>query len=311
MGGEHSSARRTRRRFRAHPRMGGEHRWEPDDYEREWGSSPHGRGTHPGHLPRHHQRGLIPAWAGNTSTTRTPTPPTSAHPRMGGEHWGAGDPAGGSSGSSPHGRGTRAHEGGDERLRGLIPASAGNTTATAGWWPAPTAHPRMGGEHAVLRRQRRRGQGSSPHGRGTPAHRAGQQLDTGLIPAWAGNTSTLSAPRWRTGAHPRMGGEHAESSNRSILDLGSSPHGRGTRAPTASSGFLSRLIPAWAGNTPRSATSSPSCPAHPRMGGEHPRWWTGSGRPNGSSPHGRGTPHRRPARPVGAGLIPAWAGNTG
>ena len=74
--------------------------------------------------------------------------------------------------------------------------------------------------------------------------------------------------------------------------------------------FLTRFIPAWAGNTLPGAVLGLHRPVHPRVGGEH------TASPNsrfghaGSSPRGRGT-HIQPRMPMRRNrFIPAWAGNT-
>ena len=217
-----------------------------------WGSSPHTRGApsrastrlvsfwdHPRirgeHVPGRCDHavlsGIIPAYAGNTfraasesislrgsspHTRRTPRPrrltrnPRRDHPRIRGEH-------------------VLAHHAAVLAL-GIIPAYAGNT-----WRGRPCTS---------------RSRGSSPHTRGTlrtsrrpkmtrrdhPRIRGEHVLDVGqlarpdgIIPACAGNTGDPRGLR--------------------LLDVGSSPHARGTRA--------------------RASANSSSCRDHPRMRGEH------------------------------------------
>ena len=50
-------------------------------------------------------------------------------------------------GSSPHARGTRRVHGQQGRIRGIIPACAGNTTFPSLEAEAMRDHPRMRGEH--------------------------------------------------------------------------------------------------------------------------------------------------------------------
>ena len=74
---------------------------------------------------------------------------------------------------------------------------------------------------------------------------------TGLIPAHAGNTygcCGLKPLRW---AHPRACGEHAVIYAYNNIGWGSSPRMRGTLACSVSHYLTARLIPAHAGNTPR------------------------------------------------------------
>ena len=158
-------------------------------------------------------------------------------------------------------------------------------------------HPRVGGEHIQLPRH---------HGRSITGSR--------IIPAWAGNTSSMRFQTYpirsdhpRVGGehghdsgtvtpadtdHPRVGGEHSSKLLTSGI-AGSSPRGRGTLrqvelCPVLSS---SRIIPAWAGNTVPTFKAERAWPTtdHPRVGGEHVLVQQ-------SEPRCR--------------IIPAWAGNT-
>ena len=110
-----------------HPRMRGEHLGlKPGGIQSE-GSSPHARGTHDlGHLP-HRPSGIIPACAGNTSSTPSASARARDHPRMRGEHALLLKLSRPYLESSPHARGTRLNHGGRDRTVGIIPACAGNT----------------------------------------------------------------------------------------------------------------------------------------------------------------------------------------
>ena len=74
---------------------------------------------------------------------------------------------------------------------------------------------------------------------------------------------------------------------------------------------MSWLIPARAGNTPRTSAESPPTPAHPRSRGEHSRKPAIDRLVIGSSPLARGTLARRCISSATTRLIPARAGNTG
>ena len=382
----------SRRRRRAHPRVGGEHSMSHPCRLLESGSSPRGRGTladplaqpnrSSGSSPRGRgtlplypawplpnaahprvggehatsglgcnvNRGLIPAWAGNTRLEQPRLWCRGAHPRVGGEHPASSGLRRGHQGSSPRGRGTHQPRHRPRRRAGLIPAWAGNTRLEQPRLWCRGAHPRVGGEHLDPEDDEDVARGSSPRGRGTHPDRNVDLDGRGLIPAWAGNTAPAApgvggvrahprvggehmtavcrAPATR--AHPRVGGEHVTGSGGTLLP-GSSPRGRGTLAVKAGDGSGAGLIPAWAGNTASAPRTAPGPWAHPRVGGEHvgnvcwarPR--TGSsprGRgtrsgcvervwvEGGSSPRGRGTRVCRRRGHGWSGLIPAWAGNT-
>ena len=70
----------------AHPRIRGEHAADRFAGAGNAGSSPHPRGARPFLRREHHPLGLIPASAGSTSPCPSPTRPTTAHPRIRGEH---------------------------------------------------------------------------------------------------------------------------------------------------------------------------------------------------------------------------------
>ena len=152
--------------------------------------------------------------------------------------------------------------------------------------------------------------GSSPLARGTRSFHAGVLLSTGLIPARAGNTPSMSHLPSRTGAHPRSRGEHAEVL-RYGRDLGgSSPLARGTRENLSSGRNTPGLIPARAGNTGNGTRLLWLAWAHPRSRGEHYGSLKERNRMLGSSPLARGTLHRPTRAGWLDGLIPARAGNT-
>ena len=113
-----------------HPRMCGEHTWLIGVAPSETGSSPHVRGTLPRRPPRVPRRGIIPACAGNTWADGSTSSNLRDHPRMCGEHVTAARIVCIFAGSSPHVRGTPYRPFGSIRVRGIIPACAGNTIIT-------------------------------------------------------------------------------------------------------------------------------------------------------------------------------------
>ena len=92
--------------------------------------------------------------------------------------------------------------------------------------------------------------------------------------------------------------------------MGSSPLARGTQTLEARWRDPAGLIPARAGNTPRTSVEIWGVWAHPRSRGEHFHAAL-CGQPEvGSSPLARGTQTRLSDTPKCLGLIPARAGNT-
>ena len=153
------------------------------------------------------------------------------------------------SGSSPRGRGKRERDPARRRAMGLIPAWAGKTKGGTTLHQGSWAHPRVGGENALLICRLKSATGSSPRGRGKLQDFAARLQATGLIPAWAGKTAGV--PWYADGrrAHPRVGGENLSSGWHPLKGPGSSPRGRGklTRGCVRYNPY--GLIPAWAGKT--------------------------------------------------------------
>ena len=174
----------------------------------------------------------------------------------------------------------------------------------------PWAHPRSRGEHSKISSWWTVSTGSSPLARGTREGIGLERLSLGLIPARAGNTSSVvpaSLPVW---AHPRSRGEHTIQTSHNVSFHGSSPLARGTRrvifSPLADVG----LIPARAGNTRVKTGELRFTRAHPRSRGEHACWLPSAWFVVGSSPLARGTLFWLLRVCRGQGLIPARAGNT-
>ena len=146
--------------------------------------------------------------------------------------------------------------------------------------------------------------------RGTPHDVDHGAPELGIIPAYAGNTITLSAMHEAYWDHPRVCGEHATGASTQVNCTGSSPRMRGTPAVTEATNNTARIIPAYAGNTPAACWKSWQAWDHPRVCGDHS--WRLSWRCHapGSSPHMRGTQLCWFAHAPMAGIIPAYAGNT-
>ena len=295
---------------RNHPRVCGEHALSTVLSTSSAGSSPRMRGTPTCADYEIPWRGIIPAYAGNTSGYPSARPYARDHPRVCGEHLISCTFPRNASGSSPRMRGTRRFRKASTPNNGIIPAYAGNTNSKQIKPPQYKDHPRVCGEHSASCMVRWLPRGSSPRMRGTRLATRPKTRSDGIIPAYAGNTL-----RWRHGScrcrdHPRVCGEHLTSCVMVVSSMGSSPRMRGTRGFELGRLALHGIIPAYAGNT------TAPCPRpcfrrdHPRVCGEHLRDMRRELGRWGSSPRMRGTrlqplPPRRPA-----GIIPAYAGNT-
>ena len=147
--------------------------------------------------------------------------------------------------------------------------------------------------------------------RGTPWLNPSRMSIGGIIPAYAGNTDQSIIAFPSCGDHPRVCGEHLVFAAAHEETEGSSPRMRGTLRPAIHSPRFPGIIPAYAGNTCPNGRGSRSDRDHPRVCGEHIEIIDPSDVNAGSSPRMRGTPPWSPRSRGRAGIIPAYAGNTG
>ena len=154
------------------------------------GSSPRMRGTPSLRLKNVDSAGIIPAYAGNTQTLFRRRGDHEDHPRVCGEHSRFSVVSVISWGSSPRMRGTPGSIRRLSKVTGIIPAYAGNTAPDGRTWSMPGDHPRVCGEHATTAYAATHDLGSSPRMRGTLEIGKLIQARGGIIPAYAGNTTS-------------------------------------------------------------------------------------------------------------------------
>ena len=131
-----------------------------------FGSSPRMRGKPRLERDDSRTRRIIPAHAGQTSRTPTPTPTVSDHPRACGANAAAGRIRTLRRGSSPRMRGKQGGRRKLEREIRIIPAHAGQTTGTTRFREGFPDHPRACGANHVPQQDARQPRGSSPRMRG-------------------------------------------------------------------------------------------------------------------------------------------------
>ena len=132
----------------------------------------------------------------------------------------------------------------------IIPALAGNTTASSTPRSRARDHPRSRGEYACFIVPLLPESGSSPLSRGI-LFMAFSGVEWGrIIPALAGNTAA-GDPNHRAGSdHPRSRGEYQGVARTASGSRGSSPLSRGIPPARGCVVAIRRIIPALAGNTP-------------------------------------------------------------
>ena len=192
----------------------------------------------------------------------------------------------------------------------IIPAYAGNTLGHDGYCFPGRDHPRVCGEHIRSRCSRNVILGSSPRMRGTPKQQQVSGRVSGIIPAYAGNTSRTTRTAHGSRDHPRVCGEHGNLWDGAHYGAGSSPRMRGTLVTCPSEWVMAGIIPAYAGNTYSNGQTVNLDRDHPRVCGEHLMPLVFHAFCAGSSPRMRGTPWIWFHTVRRSGIIPAYAGNT-
>ena len=254
--------------------------------------------------------GIIPACAGNTSTTRARRCRPRDHPRVCGEHAHVRAVEAADEGSSPRVRGTPGMAEAGQAHHGIIPACAGNTISFNENGFYDRDHPRVCGEHRIAQAVIGTILGSSPRVRGTPWYFLTNVAFRRIIPACAGNTPVFSFSRRTPRDHPRVCGEHIHQWSCALCLTGSSPRVRGTRALSCARVPRPGIIPACAGNTRPCGPRCCSSRDHPRVCGEHEPVGMSYIECLGSSPRVRGTQMMGGDLRSADGIIPACAGNT-
>ena len=166
-------------------------------------------------------------------------------------------------------RGTRGQLSDRPPASRFIPACAGNTPIAGAGRSGTSVHPRVCGEHVDATSQALSRIGSSPRVRGTLRVHRRIVLVPRFIPACAGNTGDTPPGGSSKSVHPRVCGEHSQSTAPGPCTPGSSPRVRGTLAAGNPRLTCPRFIPACAGNTLRWWSPIAIRPVHPRVCGEH------------------------------------------
>ena len=232
-----------------HPRSRGEYPRATSAAAPSAGSSPLSRGIRCRDRAFWRAFRIIPALAGNTTLQRARTWTPGDHPRSRGEYGVAALPVARSWGSSPLSRGIPDACVYPPLAARIIPALAGNTSATMPVPRSRTDHPRSRGEYTRSEETIMMQPGSSPLSRGILGFDPAGPRRRGIIPALAGNTATGATAVMLGGDHPRSRGEYFIARSMTDSLRGSSPLSRGIRTAGAAVVAAGRIIPALAGNT--------------------------------------------------------------
>ena len=250
-----------------HPRSRGVYLRGLYQYKSESGSSPLARGLLRFRLRLSATHGIIPARAGFTLGRPIPLPLGRDHPRSRGVYWVYDQKMMQYLGSSPLARGLRWCS----LLTGInvriIPARAGFTRARRAGCSAHPDHPRSRGVYMRLAWADVSPSGSSPLARGLRRRRRSQDPDGWIIPARAGFTALVSAALRPGADHPRSRGVYGVRTALWARIAGSSPLARGLHEGDPPVDLEVGIIPARAGFTPSSRSTSSSPRDHPRSRG--------------------------------------------
>ena len=159
-------------------------------------------------------------------------------------------------GSSPRMRGAPRVDHVGRSDAGIIPADAGSTTLLNTALQLRKDHPRGCGEHRLFMRDVVDAKGSSPRIRGARMPLRQMQPPVRIIPADAGSTARSLTPVCATLDHPRGCGEHRSIGIQSVPNQGSSPRMRGALGPGPRVAVEPGIIPADAGSTSASNSST-------------------------------------------------------
>ena len=152
--------------------------------------------------------------------------------------------------------------------------------------------------------------GSPPHARGRRTLGLWMLEPTRITPACAGKTKCLDSLYWALEDHPRMRGEDPDWLHLLLPHSGSPPHARGRPLAKLSKTGSTRITPACAGKTSRSASRTGRSRDHPRMRGEDPQLLRQDRRGDGSPPHARGRLGDYANPDTASRITPACAGKT-
>ena len=131
-----------------------------------------------------------------------------------------------------------------------------------------------------------------------------------IIPARAGQTSSIWRDSSASTDHPRVCGANYAANPSPPARTGSSPRVRGKRVVRVPGRLPARIIPARAGQTARRCRAAPERPDHPRACGANGKAFHTEENLPGSSPRVRGKRQGVPHGGEPPRIIPARAGQT-
>ena len=253
---------------------------------------------------------IIPAHAGQTALFHHRRRRAPDHPRACGANKHGVSHMKQECGSSPRMRGKRPlTEFNNAQIR-IIPAHAGQTSASRRAYCHNTDHPRACGANVSLWPMSKSPDGSSPRMRGKRLPVVQAPVARRIIPAHAGQTRPSESSGHAARDHPRACGANRVDFAQDLFDAGSSPRMRGKPPWCRGRRPCRRIIPAHAGQTALVQGTPAMPPDHPRACGANSGPLMPVHFQPGSSPRMRGKRHDDHVPAPDRRIIPAHAGQT-
>ena len=193
------------------------------------------------------------------------------------------------SGSSPRVQGTPKSVVPQVLAPRIIPACAGNAIENESSTDYGMDHPRVCRERPLNSHLPHTCYGSSPRVQGTLASILPRCAQGRIIPACAGNATTLALPAPSSSDHPRVCRERDAPVRTAVVVAGSSPRVQGTRHRPFTRRYTAGIIPACAGNANDTIELVVVSADHPRVCRERGFAYIGHTSTCGSSPRVQGT----------------------
>ena len=192
---------------------------------------------------------IIPACAGQTTSSSIPLCHCADHPRLCGANSPSHAPVASGHGSSPLVRGKHQLVALIHSQIRIIPACAGQTVVCCIRSSPSADHPRLCGANRDSNNKEMACAGSSPLVRGKRRGTRGRYPRRRIIPACAGQTPARNPTTSKSSDHPRLCGANCTSLVMRAYSTGSSPLVRGKHTHMRPRAMDVRIIPACAGQT--------------------------------------------------------------
>ena len=193
----------------------------------------------------------------------------------------------------------------------ITPACAGKSMMVSSYVTDTWDHPRVCGEKRNMSTSMVAALGSPPRVRGKVTYPKTSGTITGITPACAGKSGSITAARPYIQDHPRVCGEKIFTFFIHLSFLGSPPRVRGKEKFTKRKTALYRITPACAGKSLFRISCSSSARDHPRVCGEKLAVWATFFGLTGSPPRVRGKAIFLLLFHHFEGITPACAGKRG